>query len=68
MAGNLRGVLISIIFVVDLIGSHEIFSPTKINAYGDMVMQVHDNGRGHKHLGSTANISQSYSYYGSKQQ
>ena len=28
------------------LGSHEIFPPTKINAYGDM--RVHDDGRGQK--------------------
>ena len=33
MAGNFRGVLIFVIFVVDL--QHEIFPPTKINAYSD---------------------------------
>ena len=38
MAGNFRGVLIFMIFVVDLIGCHEIFPPTKVDAYGDMVM------------------------------
>ena len=52
MAGNFHGVLI---FVVDS-GSHKIFPPTKINAYGDM--RVHDDGRGHKHRGSAANTSQ----------
>ena len=37
MVGNYRGVLIFIIFMVDLIGSHELFPPTKIDAYGDMI-------------------------------
>ena len=39
MADNFRGVLIFVIFVVDL---HDLesrnFPPTKINAYGDMVL------------------------------
>ena len=55
MAGNFHGVLIFIIIVVDLavinFSTHE-----NINAYGDtMVMQVHYDGRGHKHCGSAAN-------------
>ena len=29
-------------------GSHEIFPPTKINAYSD-IMRVHDDGHGQKH-------------------
>ena len=33
MAGNFCGVLIFVIFMVDL--AVTIFSPTKINAYGD---------------------------------
>ena len=36
MAGNFRGVLIFVIFVVDLESRN--FPPTKINAYGDMVL------------------------------
>ena len=51
MAGNFRGVLIFVIFVVDLESRN--FPPTKINAYGDM--RVHYDGRGHKHRGSAAN-------------
>ena len=39
------------------LGSHEIFPPTKINAYGD-IMRVHDDGRGQKHRGSAANTFQ----------
>ena len=40
------------------LGSHKNFSPTKIKAYGDMVMQVHDDGHDHKHCGGVANTSQ----------
>ena len=36
MAGNFRGVLIFVIFMVDLAVTK--FPPTKINAYGDMVL------------------------------
>ena len=36
MAGSFRGVLIFVIFVVDLESRN--FPPTKINAYGDMVL------------------------------
>ena len=49
MAGNFRGVLIFVIFVIDL-AVMKIPPPMKINAYGDMVT-VHDDGRGHKHRG-----------------
>ena len=42
LAGNFCGVLIFVIFVVDLACSHELLPPTKINAYG----QVRDDGRG----------------------
>ena len=55
MAGNFRGVLISVIFVIDLTVT-KFSHPTKINAYGDM--RVRDDGRGHKHRGSAANTSQ----------
>ena len=54
LAGNFCGVLIFIIFVVDLACSHKLFPPTKINAYG----RVHDDGHGQKHRGSAVNTSQ----------
>ena len=57
MADNFRGVLIFIIFVVDLAVtkfSHpRKLMPTVIIYYG--IMRVHDDGRGHKHRGSAAN-------------
>ena len=47
IAGNFHGVLIFVIFMVDL-------AVMKINAYGD-IMRVHDDGHGQRHCGSTNN-------------
>ena len=59
MVGNFRGVLIFVIFVVDLAVT-KFSHPRKINAYGNMVLRirVHDDGRGHKHCGCVANTFQ----------
>ena len=60
MAGNFRRVLIVVIFVVDLAVTKvfhlQKLMPTVIINYG--YARVHDDGRGHKHCGSTANTSQ----------
>ena len=51
MAGNFHGVIIFVIFMVDL-------AVTKINDYGDIIMRVHDDGRGQRHRGSAENTYQ----------
>ena len=52
MAGNFHGVLTFVIFVVDL-------AVTKINAYGDIIMRVHDDdGHGQRYRGSVDNTFQ----------
>ena len=57
MADNFCGVLIFFIFVIDLAVMKFVhlrkLMPTVIWLY----LQVHDDGRGHKHHGSVANIS-----------
>ena len=53
MAGNLHGVLIFIIFMVDLAVT-KFFHPQKLMP----TVIVHDDGCGHKHHGSVANTSQ----------
>ena len=57
MVGNFRGVVIFIIFVVDLAVT-KFSHPRKLmptynvySRYGTMQLQVHDDGRGHKHRG-----------------
>jgi hypothetical protein len=52
MAGNFRGVLVSVIFVVDL--QSQKFSPPKINDYRCVSI---DEGRGQKYRGSVATRS-----------
>ena len=52
MAGNFCGVLIFVIFVVDLVVM-KIFHPRKLMPTVP-VIRVRDDGRGHKHLGSEA--------------
>ncbi len=54
MAGNFRGVLIFVIFVVDLQSRN--FPPPKINAHRYIYMRI-DEGRDQKHRGSAATCS-----------
>ena len=54
MAGNFRGVLIFVIFVVDLAVT-KFSHPRKLMP---KVIWYHDDGRGHKHRGSAANTFQ----------
>ena len=57
MVGNFRGVLIFVIFVVDLAVTNFSTHENKfLRWYG--IMRVHDDGRGHKHHGSAANTFQ----------
>ena len=58
IAGNFRGVLILVIFVVDL-AVMKFCHPRKLvpHAYSNSDMRVYDGGRGHKHRGSAANTS-----------
>ena len=48
MAGNFHGVLTFVVFMVDL-------AVMKINAYGDIIMRVHDDGHGQRHCSSADN-------------
>ena len=57
MAGNFCGVLIFVIFVVDLAVT-KFSHPRILMPMGDMVVCDRKSGRGHKHRGSTANSSQ----------
>ena len=61
MAGNFHGVIIFVIFVVDLAVTK--IPPAKINAYiySDVLLCKHeqtDDEHGQKHCGSAANCSQ----------
>ena len=56
MAGNFSGVLISVIFVVDLVVTK--FSHPRILMPTVTCMQVHDDERGQKHCGSAGNTFQ----------
>ena len=57
MADNFRGVLIFVIFMVDLAVT-KFFHPRKLMpTVIIIVMRVHDDGRSHKHRGSAANTS-----------
>ena len=57
MADNFRGVLIFVIFVVDL-AVMKFSHPLKLMPVQFGIMRVHDDGRGHKHRGSAANTFQ----------
>ena len=54
MPGNFHGVLIFVIFVVDLAVT-KFSHPRKLMP---TTMRVYDDGRGHKHRGSVANTLQ----------
>ena len=55
MVDNFRGVLIFVIFMVDL-AIMKFSHPQKLMP--TVIWQVHDDGRGHIHRGSAANASQ----------